>query len=262
MLKVDDIITPDKFISLAQNCLSERRNSGIQLTPDRNIFFVKTDYLKQFYQQYLSYINYEFILITHDADNPINQDYLPILENRFLKKWFGMNCHILHDKLQTIPIGVANECWPHGDKQALLDVANSNNKKTGLIYSNFDKNTNTSQRDDVNNILNKLNGYNIETDKLPYKQYLDKLSSYKFVVSPPGNSIDCHRVWESIYVGTVPIVLKSVPMVYFKDCPIFFINEWKDLYNVDLEDMYNTIIQRTDIKSKFSFYRSLIQQTL
>lgn len=262
MLKVDDIITPDKFISLAQNCLSERRNSGIQLTPDRNVFFVKTDYLKQFYQQYLSYINYDFILITHDADNPINQDYLPILENKFLKKWFGMNCHILHDKLQTIPIGVANECWPHGDKQAILDVANSNNKKTGLIYSNFDKNTNTSQRDDVNNILNKLDGYNIETDKLPYKQYLEKLSSYKFVVSPPGNSVDCHRVWESIYVGTVPIVLKSVPMVYFKDCPIFFINEWKDLYNVDLEDMYNTIIQRTDIKAKFSFYRSLIQQTL
>lgn len=262
MLKVDDIITPDKFISLAQNCLSERRNSGIQLTPDRNIFFVKTDYLKQFYQQYLTYINHDFILITHDADNPINQDYLPILENKFLKKWFGMNCHILHDKLQTIPIGVANECWPHGDKQAILDVANSNNKKTGLIYSNFDKNTNTSQRDDINNILNKLNGYNIETDKLPYKQYLEKLSTYKFVVSPPGNSVDCHRVWESIYVGTVPIVLKSVPMVYFKDCPIFFINQWEDLYEVDLENIYDTIRLRSNIKSKFSFYRNLIQQTL
>lgn len=262
MLKVDDIITPDKFISLAQNCLSERRNSGIQLFQDRKIFFVKTDYIKQFYQQYLPHINYDFVLITHDADNPVTQEYLPILENRFLKKWFGMNCHFIHDKLQPIPIGIANECWPHGDKQAILDIANSSTTKTKLIYSNFDKNTNTIQREDVNKILNKLNGLNIETKKLPYKDYLQTLASHKFVISPPGNSIDCHRIWESIYVGTIPVVLKSVPMIYFKDCPILFINQWEDLYNVDFENMYNTIKQKPSVKSKFGFYRNLIQQIL
>jgi hypothetical protein len=262
MLTVDDIITPDKFISLAHNCLSERRNSGIELIPDRNIFFVKTDYISQFHQQYLPHINYEFVLITHDADNPVTEKYLPILQNRFLKKWFGMNCHILHDKLQSIPIGIANECWPHGNKQVLLDTANRVLKdKLNLIYSNFTKETNLSQRQNVALILKDLKDIFLEHQKLSYKDYLNKISTYKFIISPPGNSVDCHRIWESIYIGTIPIVLKSVPMVYFKDCPILFIDKWEDLYEVDLEEKYNTIIQKSRMKSQFSFYREQILKT-
>jgi hypothetical protein len=261
MLTVDDIITPDKFISLAHNCMSERRNSGIQISPEKNIFFVKTDHIFEFQQHYLPHINYNFVIITHDADAPVNEQCLPILNNTFLKRWFGMNCHIIHDKLQPIPIGIANECWPHGDKQSVLDAIN-NNIKTGLIYSNFNQATNTNQRQGVNDILKTLPGLFVDTNKKKYRDYLKVLSSYKFVISPPGNSIDCHRIWESIYVGTIPIVLKSVPMVYFKDCPILFIDKWDDLYNIDMESKYNNLQLKANIKSKFSFYRDLIQQIL
>jgi len=262
MLIVDDIITPDKFISLAHNCMSERRNSGIQITPEKNIFFVKTDYIQEFQHRYLPHINYDFVLITHDADAPINESCTPILNNRFLKRWFGMNCHIIHDKLQTIPIGIANECWPHGNKQAVLDIANNENKKTGLIYSNFDQGTNLNQRQGVNNILKDVKGLYVEKDKKNYRNYLETLATFNFVVSPPGNSIDCHRIWESIYVGTVPIVLKSVPMIFFKDCPILFIDKWEDLYNIDMLSKYSDLQQKNKSKSEFGFYRDLIKQTL
>ena len=262
MLTVEDIITPDRFISLAHNCMSERRNSGIDLNPDKNIFFVKTDYIQEFQLRYLPHINYDFVLITHDADTSINEQCLPILNSRFLKRWFGMNCHIIHNKLQSIPIGIANECWPHGDKQAVLDTANSNNIKTGLIYSNFDQATNTNQRQSVNDILKTLPGLYVDTNKKKYKDYLKTLSSYKFVISPPGNSVDCHRIWESIYIGTIPIVLKSISMVYFKDSPILFIDKWEDLYNIDMESKYNDLKNKSNIKSKFGFYKNLIKQTL
>jgi hypothetical protein len=263
MLIVDNIITPEKVISLAQNCLSERRNCGVHLDPSRNIFFVKTDYINDFYNRYLPHINYDFVLLTHDSDNPITEIYLPILNHPRLIKWFGMNCHIIHDKLQPIPIGIANECWPHGDKQSLLDVANNVDiSKTGLIYSNFDKGTNLNQRQDVNNLLKDIKGLYIETNKKSYREYLYTAKQYRFIISPPGNSVDCHRIWESIYIGTIPIVLKSVPMVYFKDCPILFINDWKDLFEVDLEEKYNTIIGKSKEKAYFNFYRNLITSTL
>jgi hypothetical protein len=262
MLTVDDIITPDKFISLAQNCMSERRNSGIILSPDKNIFFVKTDYIQEFQHKFLPNINYNFVLITHDADNPVQEQHIPILNNCFLKKWFGMNCHIIHDKLQPIPIGIANESWPHGNKQTLLDTANNENQKTGLIYSNFDQNTNLNQRCNVNDALKDVSGIYIEKNKLNYQNYLETLAAFKYVISPPGNSTDCHRIWESIYVNTIPIVLKSVPMLYFKDCPILFINQWSDLHNLDLDNIYYDITKKSKTKSKFSFYRKLIQETL
>ena len=258
MLTVDNIITPDRFISLAHNCISERRHTGIELVPERNIFFVKTDHILEFYNRFVPHIRYDFKLITHDSDNPIIENYKPLLENQYLKKWYGMNCHIIHDKLQPIPIGIASECWPHGDKQALLDVVNSTNVKVNSIYSNFNKGTNLTQRQNVNEILKKLPGLDIEKEKLCYKDYLTKLASYKFAISPPGNSVDCHRIWECILLGVIPIVLKSVPMVYFKDCPILFIDKWEDLFSIDLESKYITLIQKPKDKANFTFYKNLI----
>jgi hypothetical protein len=260
-LKVDDIITPEKIISLAQNCLSERRNCGVYLQPDRNIFFVKTDYLNEFSNRYLPHISYNFTLITHDSDNPINEQYFHILKHPLLKKWFAMNCHILHDKLQPIPIGIANECWPHGDKQSLLDIANSETSKENLLYSNFNKDTNINDRQNVNQIIKNIKGLYIDPEKRSYKNYLQIVKKHKFIISPPGNSTDCHRIWESIYIGTIPIVLKSVPMVFFKDLPILFINQWNDLYSLDLEEKYNKLIDKSNEKSKFGFYRKLILET-
>ena len=43
-----------------------------------------------------------------------------------------------------------------------------------------------------------------EADLHAYRQLL--LRS-KYVLSPPGNGPDCHRTWESIYLGAIPIVL-------------------------------------------------------
>ena len=259
MLKVDNIITPEKFISLAHNCVSERRNTGINLTPEKNIFFVKLDYINEFIYNILPKINFKFILITHDSDIPVTQQHISILQHPYLIKWFGMNCHIIHEKLNPIPIGIANECWPHGDKQSLLDAANEVTDKQGLVYSNFSKETNINERSGVNDIVNRILPLSIEKAPLTYRDYLKKLSSFKFVISPPGNSVDCHRVWESIYVGTIPIVLKSIPMVYFKDCPILFINEWEDLKSINLDEKYKEIITRKKYKSDFTFYKKIIQ---
>ena len=51
-------------------------------------------------------------------------------------------------------------------------------------------------------------------------------------------------------------------MVYFKDSPILFIDKWEDLYNIDMESKYINLQLKTNTKSKFSFYRDLIQQIL
>ena len=51
-------------------------------------------------------------------------------------------------------------------------------------------------------------------------------------------------------------------MVYFKDSPILFIDKWEDLYNIDMESKYNDLKNKSNIKSKFGFYKNLIKQTL
>ena len=63
-----------------------------------------------------------------------------------------------------------------------------------------------------------------------------------FVPSPAGNGIDCHRTWEAIYLGAVPVVLKS-EFYGSADWPILVVDNWSDLLSKsrsDLEEIYKT----------------------
>jgi len=255
-----NIITPDKILEIANNFIS-RYSTRIDFTPKKNIFFIKPDFLPEFIRQVLPKINYNFVLLTHDSDIPVTSEYNAILENPYLIKWFGMNCHVMHPKLQPIPIGMANEVWPHGNKDTMLKIINENNIKKNLVYCNFDLNTNLKDRKYALSVLHKFDFIDFEIKKLNYEDYLRKLSTYKYVISPPGNSVDCHRIWESIYLGVIPVVLKSIPMVYFKDCPILFINNWEELDTKLLLDKYEKINSRSKLKSDFLFYKNLITES-
>jgi hypothetical protein len=255
----DNIITPDKILSLATNWLS-RYSQDISYVPERNIFFIKPDFLSEFKQRILPNITYKFILLTHDSDIPVNSDCLDILDNPYLIKWFGMNCHIIHDKLQPIPIGMANEVWPHGNKDIVEKIIQENNSKTNLVYCNYDIYTNFKDRSYCIDQLKQNSFIDFEFTKLSFEDYLRKLSTYKYVISPPGNSVDCHRIWESMYVKTIPICMKSIPLVYFKDAPILFINDWRYITPELLNEKYTTLISRDTQKADFNFYKNQIQE--
>jgi hypothetical protein len=64
----------------------------------------------------------------------------------------------------------------------------------------------------------------IQSNSLDQEGYWRTLASYKYVISPPGNSIDCHRIWESLYLGTIPICLTDIALKSFEDLPIIFID--------------------------------------
>jgi len=254
------IITPDRVLELAKNFIS-RHGVKIDLSPKNNIFFIKTDYINEFATAILPKINYKFILLTHDSDFSIPGN-TNILENPFLIKWFGMNVHSLHPKLQAMPIGMANEVWPHGNKQTMVKIINENNQKTNLVYCNFDPNTNPEQRYNAMKKLRQLPFIDFDFVKHDYESYLRKVSTYKYIISPPGNSVDCHRIWESMYLKTIPICLKSIPLHYFKSEPILFLDDWGQLSRDLIDEKYELLMQRATILSDLQYYIRQINELL
>jgi hypothetical protein len=61
-----------------------------------------------------------------------------------------------------------------------------------------------------------------------------------------------------MYVYTIPICKKSIPLVSFKDCPIMFINSWREVTSEYLEEKYDTIIAKDSTKSDFNYYKNVI----
>ena len=37
--------------------------------------------------------------------------------------------------------------------------------------------------------------------------WLEHYGTHRFVLSPPGHGLDCHRTWEAILLGAIPIVV-------------------------------------------------------
>ena len=254
-IKKYDIIQGDKFKLIADDFLDEEKQY-ISLVNKPKLIFCKTDYLPAFEKKILPKINYKFTIISHNSDIPVDQRHLNILNNNNLVKWYGMNCHIEHNKLTPIPIGIANEKWPQGKKDILEEVANEKISKKNRVYCNFNPNTNIIRYNILEN-LKKYDFIDFEKNNLDYKSYLRKLSSYKYVISPPGNSIDCHRIWESIYLRTLPIVHKDNALLTFNQLPIIFIESWENL-DLSFFDNFSLLNKNLDF-SNFTYLENLIK---
>lgn len=250
-------ITGNTFKKISEDFLDEEK-TYIDMSKKPKIIFLKTDWIELFKSKILPKIDYKFKLITHNGDRPCPSENFDLLEDDRLIAWYGMNCHLKHPKLQPIPIGIANEKWPHGDKNILHDVVTAKILKTGLCYSNFDITTNPKRRPEIYNIIKQKGFVDVETHKLNFREYLTKLKSYKYVISPPGNSIDCHRIWESIYVGTIPIVERHVAMDFFKELPILFVDNFSEITEELLQNSYNSIIKQSLEKSNLTYYKKEI----
>jgi len=230
-----DFITGNKFKRNSHHSYDEQ-GYVIHSEPLNNEIlkiFVKIDYVHTFFSRN---IETPYILFTHNGDLPVDDNYLRYMDNPNLLKWYGQNIMTHHPKLVSIPIGLGNEIWDHGDEKVFSEVICQNIIKERLIYVNFDVNTNRHER---KYCLSELNQKGLEMgEKLPFKQYLQEVSKSYFVVSPNGNGVDCHKTWESLYLGTIPVVTKSINIDFYKDYPIIKIDDWSkfnpDYFTVDL----------------------------
>jgi len=179
-----------------------------------------------------------FILVTHNSDCEIRQveEIFNILNREKLLKWYGQNICFEHPKLQFLPIGLANSMWEHGNLSLFNDKnfinnSNASNIKTKKVYFNFSIDTNKKKRqncyDALKNKLEWLENVN------PIQNQL-RLKEYEFCICPEGNGVDSHRLWEALYLKTVPIVIKSeFTNILIKQCvPLFVLESWQDL-NID-----------------------------
>ena len=129
----EDIITGNAFKQICDDFIDEEK-TYIDIKAKPKIIFLKTDWIEIFKNKVLPLIDYQFKLVTHNSDRSAISGNLDLLEDKRLIRWFGMNVDTKHPKLQPIPIGIANEKWPHGDKNILIELVNTNIHKTNFVY--------------------------------------------------------------------------------------------------------------------------------
>lgn len=190
--------------------------------------FIYTDFVHEFMHKFSNYLSEDTIIITHNSDCSINDTHISYLNNPKIKKWFCQNRYINHPKLFSLPIGIANSQWLHGNLTLLKEVISTNFSKENLIYKNFNKSTNPNHRNQVD-FETHTNGFFMQATT-SFKEYIKQIKQSYFSFAPLGNGNDCHRIWECLYLNCVPVVPKSSPCFdEFQHLPILFVDSYKDV---------------------------------
>jgi hypothetical protein len=71
------------------------------------------------------------------------------------------------------------------------------------------------------------------------------MADYAFVLSPYGNGLDCHRTWEALCLGCIPVVKTSGLDPLFEDLPVWIVNSWKYVTQENMINKINEFRKRT-----------------
>jgi hypothetical protein len=229
-------ISGDSFRALADHALDDASHIDPKTVADGDVLFVGTHELDRFRLEILPRIHTRFLLITHNSDVNIDEQRAAFADDERVVHWFAQNVAFRHTKITPIPIGLENRRLHCNGIVHDFDCLRQSycEKKPRILYG-FSVGTNIEERRPALAALSRSTC----TDELEWtnsRAYRAKLNEYGFVASPPGNGIDCHRTWEALYLGVIPIVRQS-PLFSSSVYPILPVNDWDDLVSYNESDL-------------------------
>jgi hypothetical protein len=217
--------------------------------------YVCSDLLCFFVINILPKIHNKFVLVSGDSDMCVPREALNIketsllLKSHYLIKWFIQNTQIQdNDKIIQLPIGLdyhtisnnENHQWklpneshlPENQERVLLHIKAKTKpfyERIPEIYVNFSKNNDRfgDRQKSLESIPQSL--LVINANFTPRTINWQNIINYTFVLSPFGIGMDCHRTWEALCLGCIPIVRAPNFKKMFEDLPVLIVDNWSDI---------------------------------
>jgi hypothetical protein len=245
------------------------RRDDISSINTNTVIWCKTDYIRLLFEK-IKHVNYGVVLITHCSDHSITKD---IFDSRptCVRKWFAQNADYEHIDLIPIPIGIENHKGVNKGSSVDINAIESSsfdfeikNKIINKLYCNFNLHNHHNRL----HVSRTLYGSNmaVSGDRCSYSSYLQELKKFLFIASPRGNGIDCHRTWEALYCGSIPIVDKHFMYDTYNELPIIQVSSWSDVGISMLAPYVHTYKNRDAFnninKIKLTYWIELIKSML
>ena len=180
---------------------------------------------------------------------PINNNLIQheaikkVLDHPHLVNWYAQNMVADHPKLHQMPIGMDyHTMWerpgtwglaqqsPFAQERVLINTLAQAPDFSDRFFAGYCNWHFAIDRGDRQECLKKID----KAISLIEKNHLPRISSWKrqaecmFVISPEGAGIDCHRTWEAILLGCVPVVKKNKFSSLFNHLPVVMLNDWSE----------------------------------
>jgi len=157
----------------------------------------------------------KLLLIHNGDDEPVYED-LRIFLNKYPDAHiYAQNSSLNHSRIHTLPMGIQNRMWRNMEIARIFHV-----EKENLVFVSYMNYTHPSRAQLIKGLLKfGFPGLHI-LPKSSQDIYLWRMAESMYTACPPGHAHDTHRLWESLYCFSVPIVLDT-PFIQalLRSCP-------------------------------------------
>jgi hypothetical protein len=218
---------------------------------DLDIIYTHTFYAADLFEE-LDDVDLHLKLVTHNADNNVTMH-----PPQCITHWYAQNVDVDDVRVSSLPIGLENDRWFRnvGKKEKMEQMLQKPRFYRNLLYVNHHVQNFPEERQRVYDLLQYKHW--VTTEKRQngkgFDEYLTNVYSHWYVACPRGNGMDTHRLWETLYMGSIPIVRRDCNNWFYHDMPILYVDAWEEVTEDLLLDMYPVLQARVWDKRKLTF---------
>lgn len=232
-------LSQSAFVELASSFRRELKETHVCSHEDFYIVHVNSDQLEDWVKKNLHH-TCRIILITGNSDaNFVMSTLLP----EAVEHWFCQNTTLPQSNFMTpIPIGLEDARFGRLGLIALYRFPNRIKLNRLLIPPMSPTNKIRAQIMEEINEFHVANGLiNYQSQLLPWIEYFLLARKYRFVLCLEGNGFDTHRVWETLYLGSFPVLLNTPFSETLKrmGLPVLIIDQIGD-FDLDLAQFHTS----------------------
>ena len=233
-----EFLSAEQYMKCCDQVWSTDRRSSREVNRARSLqgslLYAKRDHVETLFTL-LGHRRARIALVTAEADESVGSaEKIPSQ----IASWFSTNA--CHPDVFPLPLGLGNSyCKVTAKADLLATVAGM--PKVGLLYVNFRPETNPDVRVPLWNSYESSEWNGVMTrhpGNVSQVDYVTAMASHRFVLCPRGNGIDTHRMWETLYVGSIPVVERHPALESFSDLPILFVDRIDGITRNFLEESY------------------------
>lgn len=230
---------------------------------DESIIYCDSDLVSNLFKILKNYKDLKNItLVTSQSDTGINENIYSKKPN-CITNWYSSNVEIDKLDLEPIPLGISNNFSKKNITEndflnipEFIDLSDKYMK----MYVNFNVNTNIKERAPLYDLFKNKEWCTVENVGTDNKKYIETIKKYSFVLCPWGNGVETHRVWESLYLGSIPITKYHYTYKNCRDLPILFVNSYDEI-NLEMLESFKSKL-KSDIfnldKLKIEYWEDFI----
>lgn len=199
-------------------------------------------------------------LVLHNGDSPPSQGALEAL----VDSGWRVFCPNIVEKtpgVTAVPLGIENLHWKKNGILETFVLERVRRQKlsppparTREIFCSFNPLTNPPLRQKVIGYIEDSR-HTFLPAKMTPERYKKALSESFFVISPPGNGPDCHRTWEAIYTGAVPIVLRGTLNADLAgSLPIWEVDDFREPLNSTPAELWDAYLEQNSKNSEKAYF--------